>query len=244
MSLLEIKGLSKNFSGIAAVNKVSFKVEEGEIVGLIGPNGAGKSTLFALISGFLNPTEGQVFFRGRNITGFKAHKCCRLGLMRTFQIVQVFPDLTVLDNVKPAAFLHARSNWDAEQLAIKALELVGLGNKTHTLAKHLNLSQQKAMEIAKALATKPELVLLDEVMAGLTPEEANEMVKKIKELNKQQKITFIVVEHLLDALMAVSHKVIVLNNGILLAQGTPTEVCKNPEVIEAYLGDLGDESYA
>jgi branched-chain amino acid transport system ATP-binding protein len=237
MSILQVKNITKNFKGLTAVNDVSFEVEQGEIVGLIGPNGAGKSTLFALISGFIPPTKGEVYFKGKNITKLKPFESCYRGLARTFQIVQIFPDLSVLDNVKPAAFLHAKKPDEAERIATDALKLAGLDDKSHMLAKELNLSEKKAMEIAKALATQSELILLDEVMAGLTPAEAQDIVKKIKELNKTKKITFIIVEHLLEALMAVSDRVIVLNHGKLIAQGSPSEIRKNPDVIEAYLGD-------
>jgi branched-chain amino acid transport system ATP-binding protein len=237
MSILQVKGLSKQFKGLVAVNNVSFEVEQGEILGLIGPNGAGKSTLFALISGFIPPTNGEVYFRGENITGLKPFDSCKKGLARTFQIVQIFPDLTVLDNVKPAAFLHAKNRIDAERITMDALKLVGLDQKSHMLAKDLNLSEKKHMEIAKALATQSDLILLDEVMAGLTPMEAQGIVKKIQELNKRKNITFIIVEHLIEALMAVSDRIVVLNYGELIAKGSPSEIRKSPEVIEAYLGD-------
>ncbi len=237
MSILQVKNLTKQFKGLVAVNNVSFEVEKGEIVGLIGPNGAGKSTLFALISGFIQPTAGEVFFEGENITGLRPYESCNKGLARTFQIVQIFPDLTVLDNVKPAAFLHAKSATEAEKIARDALKMVGLENRAGMLAKDLNLPQKKSMEIAKALATQSKLILLDEVMAGLTPVEAQVMVRKIQELNRNKDITFIIVEHLLEALMTVSDRIVVLNYGELIAKGTPSEIRKNPEVIEAYLGD-------
>lgn len=237
MAYLTVKNVKKQFKGLVAVNNVSFEVEKGEIVGLIGPNGAGKSTLFALISGFIEPTQGEIYFKGENITGLKPFVSCSKGLVRTFQIVQIFPDLTVLDNVKPAAYLHAKNSQEAEQITLEALKLVGLADKSHMLAKDLNLSEKKHMEIAKALATQAELILLDEVMAGLTPVEAQVIVGKIRELNREKNITFIIVEHLLEALMSVSDRVVVLNYGELIVSGTPDEVRNDKDVIEAYLGD-------
>ncbi|PKC52979.1 amino acid/amide ABC transporter ATP-binding protein 1, HAAT family [Rhizophagus irregularis] len=200
MAYLTVINVKKQFKGLVAVNNVSFEVEKGEIVGLIGPNGAGKSTLFALISGFIEPTQGEIYFKGENITGLKPFVSCSKGLVRTFQIVQIFPDLTVLDNVKPAAYLHAKNSQEAEQITLEALKL-----------------------IAKALATQAELILLDEVMAGLTPVEAQVIVGKIRELNREKNITFIIVEHLLEALMSVSDRVVVLNYGELIVSGTPDE---------------------
>lgn len=236
MSLLEVKELAKNFKGLKAVNDVNLSVNEGDIIGLIGPNGAGKSTLFKLISGFIQPTKGEIYFKGRDITNIKPFKSCKLGLARTFQIVQIFPELTVLDNVKPAAFLHTKSVKEAETLAFEALSLVGLSEKSKVLSEDLNLAEKMAMELAKALATQADLILLDEVMAGLTPTEAQRIVETIRMLNEKKRISFVIVEHLLEALLSISHKVVVLDHGEIIVKETPDKVKENPQVIKAYLG--------
>lgn len=236
MSLLEVKGVSKNFGGLKAVSQVSFDLEEGEILGIIGPNGAGKTTLFNTITGFFRPEEGKIWFKGENLINLKPHQICQRGMVRTFQIVKPFLQLTVLDNVVIAALNREGAVGRATEKAKKVIEFVGLKDKTETLATGLTLAHRKRLELARALATEPKLLLLDEVMAGLTPTEVDELIQLLREVN-QKGITILMIEHVMRGVMALSKRIIVLNYGEKIAEGTPEEVVKNLQVIEAYLGE-------
>jgi branched-chain amino acid transport system ATP-binding protein len=235
MSLLTITGLTKFFGGLRALSDLSFEIQEGEILGLIGPNGAGKTTIFNLIAGFIPPSEGEIIFQGEPIGGMKAYAVTRKGIARTFQIVKPFKKLSVLENVTLAAFLKYSARREAEAAATRILEKVGLTSKLQALAVDLTLSEQKRLEIARALATEPKLLLLDEPMGGLNPTEIDQASKLVKTICWEG-VTIIWVEHVLKAIMNVSDRVVVINYGKKIAEGTPEEVVENPEVIAAYLG--------
>lgn len=236
MSLLSVRNLSKNFGGLRAVSRLSFDVEEGEIVGLIGPNGAGKTTVFNLITGFSLPSEGTVTFEGRTLNGLKPHQICELGLTRTFQVVQPFPDITALENVLIGAFIRYPSTRAAERKALEVLDMVDLSHKTHELAKNLTLIELKRLEIGKALATEPRMLLLDEVAAGLNPVEIEELLALVSQLHRQG-IIFLLVEHVMKVIMSLSHRIIVLHYGEKIAEGSADEISRHPKVLEAYLGE-------
>ena len=239
MPILEGKGVTKYFGGLAAVSNVDFKVEQGEALGLIGPNGAGKTTLFNLISAALVPKPGTIRFKGQNITGLKPYRICRMGVARTFQTVKVFADMPVLNNVVLGSYFGMSTNMssaDAVRQAAEILEFVGLSAVSATPAKDLTLANQKRLEVARALATKPELLLLDELMAGLNPTEiaqAMELVNRIRDKG----ITIIMIEHVMKAIMNVCERIIVLHHGAKIAEGTPQEIVTSKKVIEVYLGE-------
>src|SRR3989304_4084955 len=235
MSMLVVSNLRRDFDGLTAVHALTFTVESGEIVGLIGPNGPGKTTTFAMLAGFLPPSSGEVLFRGKRINEMKPHQICQLGLTRTFQIVQPFPDMTVLENIMIGAYFRYPNTMDAKRKAMEVLERVNLSHKADTQGKNLTLIELKRLEIGKALATEPSLLLLDEVAAGLKDAEVNDILVLVRQLNKEG-ITFLIVEHLMKVIMDLSHRVIVLDFGQMIAQGTPQEISKNPAVLAAYLG--------
>src|ERR1700736_959284 len=232
---LVIKGLSKRFGGLRAVQDVSFSVQENETVALIGPNGAGKTTSFNLITGFHRPDAGSVLAYGREIVGLKPHDICAHGLARTFQVAKPFGAMTVLANVMTGAFLRDKNTAPAREQARDAIEFVGLSAKEQTAAKDLTTIDQRRLEMARALATEPKLLLLDEVMAGLNPAEIDQAVALVGRLS-QRGLTIVIVEHVMRAIMAVARHIVVLDHGQKIAEGTPKEIVENPEVVRAYLG--------
>jgi len=232
---LVIRNLSKKFGGLRAVQDVSFTVKENETVALIGPNGAGKTTSFHLITGFHRPDQGSVLAFGREIVGLKPHDICALGLARTFQVAKPFGAMTVLDNVMTGAFLRDRHVAVARDMAREAIEFTGLSARAQTAAKDLTTIDQRRLEMARALATQPRLLLLDEVMAGLNPSEIDQAVALIGKLSHRG-LTIVIVEHVMRAIMAVARHIVVLDHGQKIAEGTPKEIVENPEVIRAYLG--------
>jgi branched-chain amino acid transport system ATP-binding protein len=234
-ALLTVDRLSKRFGGLQAVRELSFGVEDGEILALIGPNGAGKTTVFGLLSGFLTPDAGEVRFRGRSLLGLKPHQICALGLARTFQIVRPFPHLTVLENVTVGALRRHPGPLQAQARARAVLDLVGLVGKTAQPAGSLTLTDRKRLELARALATEPTLLLLDEVMAGLTAAETERVVGLIGAIN-QRGVTIVLIEHVMRAVMALSHRIVVINYGERIAEGRPDTVANDPLVVQAYLG--------
>lgn len=240
--LLDAKGITIKFGGLVAVNNLSMEVHEGDAVGLIGPNGAGKTTFFNIISGVYKPTQGNIHFNNEEITGLPPYEICRKGIGRTFQVVKPFGKMTVLQNIMVGAFVHTKSRKESQQTALAVIEKVGLGPKKNLLAKNLTIADRKRLEIAKALATKPQLLLLDEVLAGLNPTEIEEAVKLIKSINNDG-VTIVMIEHVLQATMALCNNVIVLDYGRKIAEGTPREVTSNSEVIKAYLGDDYENTY-
>ncbi len=236
MTLLDVQNVTKRFGGLVAVNDVSFQIAEGEVLGLIGPNGAGKTTLFNAISGTYLPDEGQVLFKGETITGIEPHDIAKQGLVRTFQIVKPFAALSVVDNVKVGAFLRHRNTHVAEQKARDIIEFVGLGQFADRPAKNLTTAGRKRLELARAVATEPKLLLLDEAMAGLTPTESRQIVEVIRQIKTQYNLTLLVIEHVMQAVMALSDRIAVLHHGELIAIDTPQVIASDESVIEAYLG--------
>jgi branched-chain amino acid transport system ATP-binding protein len=232
---LVIKGLSKRFGGLRAVQDVSFTVKENETVALIGPNGAGKTTSFHLITGFHRADSGSVLAFGREIVGLKPHDVCALGLARTFQVAKPFGAMTVLANVMTGAFLRDRHVAAARQRARDAIAFVGLTAREQTPAKDLTTIDQRRLEMARALATEPRILLLDEVMAGLNPSEIDQAVALVGKLSARG-LTIVIVEHVMRAIMAVARHIVVLDHGQKIAEGAPTEIVENPAVIRAYLG--------
>ncbi|MDQ7037428.1 MAG: ABC transporter ATP-binding protein [Anaerolineae bacterium] len=236
MTLLTIDHLTKRFGGLIAVDDVSFEIEQGEVLGLIGPNGAGKTTLFNSVAGTYIPEEGQVIFNGAAITGLAAHDVCQLGLVRTFQIVKPFAALNVLDNVKVGAYLRNNNSQITESKARDIVDFVGLGDLAHQPAKNLTTAGRKRLELARALATEPKLMLLDEVMAGLTPTESQQIVTVTKQIKEEYHLTLLVIEHVMQAIMSLSDRIAVLHHGQLIAIDTPQAIAADKAVIEAYLG--------
>jgi branched-chain amino acid transport system ATP-binding protein len=235
-ALLEIDGISKRFRGLLAVDKVSFSLPQGAIYAVIGPNGAGKTTLFNMIAGQFAPDEGSIRFAGARIDGLTPDAICRRGIGRTFQIVRPFPALTVEDNVVIGALLH-RSDVSAARLrAREVLEQIDLDGKREQVASTLTLPDRKRLEVARALATDPKLLLLDEVMAGLRPAETDRIVSILTRLNRETGLTILLIEHVMRAVMALAHHVLVLHHGAAIAEGTPEYVVREPAVVQSYLG--------
>jgi len=238
MRIIEGEGVTKHFGGLAAVENVDFNINQGEIIGLIGPNGAGKTTLFNLISGSLVPTAGVVRFKGENITGLKPHQICRKRVARTFQSVKVFPHMSVLENVLLGSLFGTSTGArmpDANAEAMELLEFTELSGKKSSLTKDLTIANQKRVELARALATKPELLLLDEIMAGLNFVEVAQAIELIKKI-RNNGVTVFIIEHVMKAIMEISDRIIVLHHGEKIAEGTPQEIAMSQKVIEVYLG--------
>jgi branched-chain amino acid transport system ATP-binding protein len=234
--LLDVQGVSKYFGGLQANENVSFQVNKGEIVSIIGPNGAGKSTLFSCVTGFHRVDKGRVLFKGQDITNRKPHTIVRLGIVRTFQIVQVISDMTVLENVMTGGFLRRTRVGDVRRKAEQVLAFTGLMEKRSHNALELTISDKKRLEVSMALAMDPEMLMLDESMAGLTPVELRQIIELIRKV-RASAVTVVVVEHVMEAVMELSDRVIVLNSGRKIMEGTPKEIVENHEVRRAYLGE-------
>jgi ABC-type branched-subunit amino acid transport system ATPase component len=236
--VLEVKNLTKQFGGLTAVDSLDFTVHEGETVSIIGPNGAGKTTVFNLITGFYQPTHGEVVFDGKNLVGKKPYEIALLGIGRTFQIVKPFRGLTVFENILVGAFAHTDDKSEAQKVAEDILAFSGLAPLRRAKAVGLPIAMRKRLELARSLATRPKIILLDEVMAGLNPTESKEAVELIKRLKTERGISAVAgVEHVMHVVMSISDKVIVLNQGRKIAEGKPAEIASNKEVITAYLGE-------
>lgn len=233
--MLEVRGLSKSFSGLKAVDNANIDVPEGSIVGLLGPNGAGKTTCFTMIAGFTKPDQGTVVFNGQNIVGWEPDQICKAGMVRTFQVVKPFASLTVEENIAVGAYLHLHSRKDAISKAREVGKRLGMGNMLDVQASSLTIAGRKRLELARALASGAKLLLLDEVMAGLIPSEVNEIVQIIRKI-RDEGHTFLMIEHVMQAVMSLAETAYVLNQGAMIAHGSPNQLVRDPAVIEAYLG--------
>ena len=236
MAILEIKNVSKFFGGLAANSNVSFSMEEGMIMGLIGPNGAGKTTLFNCITGYYPPSKGEILFNGRRMNGLDPDKVCMLGMVRTWQKVRPLAKLSVVDNVMVGALARTSSLKVARELAMEQIKVVRMEHRADFIAGGLPIGERKKLEVARALATQPKLLLLDEVMGGLNPAESEEIIQLILDIKKRG-LTQMVIEHDMKAIMRISDRIVVLTSGEKLTEGSPQEVVSNPEVISAYLGE-------
>jgi len=236
MPLLKAENVTKRFAGLVAVDNVSFRIEKGDIMGLIGANGAGKTTLFNVIAGVYPPDSGRIIYKGENITHHKAYEVCKKGIARTFQIPKPFLNITVLENVMVGALSREESLKEARRAALEVLEFVGLVPKKDVLADSLTLADRKRLEIAKALATKPDLLLLDEVVAGLNAVEVEEMIDLVRKVHRKG-VTIFMVEHVMRSIMALCERIMVLHHGEKIAEGTPEEISEDSKVIDAYLGE-------
>jgi len=233
--MLKVSKLTKRFGGLTALSQIDFSVPRGEILGIIGPNGAGKTTIFNVVTSMYRPDQGSILLDGVDITRMKTYQICRTGVGRTFQVVKFFGALSVLDNVVAAAFCHINRREEARQEALAVLERVGLASRKDVMPRSLTIADKKHLELAKAIATRPKLLLLDEIMAGLNPAETDRTIALIKTLQKEG-YTIVIVEHVMQAIMALSNRIIVLNFGEKIAEGSPDEIAQNPEVVKAYLG--------
>jgi len=236
LSFLEVEGLTKAFTGLMAVNSVDMVLQKNEILGLIGPNGAGKTTFFNLLTGFLRPDQGRIRFKGEDLIGLKPFEICRRGMTRTFQIVQPFAKLSVLENVMVGSFNRVDSRVEAEEKAREIISFLKLDHARDKMAGTLTRADRKRLELARALATEPEILLLDEVMAGLNERETEEIIELVKIISDRG-YTLLIIEHVMKAIMELSDRIMVVNYGQKIAEGTPKEISVNPEVIKAYLGE-------
>jgi branched-chain amino acid transport system ATP-binding protein len=234
--VLSLQGVTKRFGGLTAVREVSLEVREGDLLGIIGPNGAGKTTLFHMISGYYRPDVGRIVYDGRDVTGLPPHAICRLGLTRTFQIVKPFGNLSVLDNVTIGALTRLRHVREARQEAERVIEICGLGSHAAARAKGLPIGLRKRLEVARALATRPRLLLLDEVMAGLNPTELAGIIALIRRLHADG-LSLVIIEHIMAAMMRLARRIAVLHHGEKIAEGTPQEITQDRRVVDAYLGE-------
>jgi len=235
--ILETKGIVKRFGGIRAVDGVSITVERGKIVGLIGPNGAGKTTLFNCITGTYPPNEGKIFFEGKDITGLPSHRIAKLGIARTWQVVRPFKKMTVIDAVTTGALLRRSRIDEAREMARESAAFLGIPEDIlNRRGEEITLMQHKLVDLARALATEPKLLLIDEVGAGLRPSELNAMMEVLRRINREKGITLVVVEHIMRLVMGISEKIIVMHEGRVIAEGKPEEVSSDPQVVQAYLG--------
>ncbi|MGE5792874.1 MAG: ABC transporter ATP-binding protein [Bacteroidota bacterium] len=237
MAHLEVREVSKSFRGLRAVTGVSFDVAEGAIVGLIGPNGAGKTTTFNMVAGVFAPDAGEIRFAGRRIDGLRPDQVCAAGIARTFQIVRPFAGLSVLDNVIVGALERSAGVAEARAAAPAILDQLGLGARRDQPASALTLPDRKRLEVARALATRPRLLLLDEVMAGLRPTECDQMIAVFREINRRDGLTILLIEHVMRAVMALAQEIVVLHHGEVIARGAPGDVVRDPAVLECYLGE-------
>jgi branched-chain amino acid transport system ATP-binding protein len=236
MAFFEVRNIVKHFGGLIAVNEVSFQVRQGEIYGLIGPNGSGKTTIFNLINAYFPLNGGEIFFEGKRISGLRTYEICRKGVGRTFQVVKPLKRMTVLENVIASAFLRSDTKAEAIALARQTIEFCGLTSEQDKLAKSLPIASRKRLEITRALATRPKLLLLDETAAGLNPSESEQAIALIKKI-RDSGVTIIIVEHIMKVIMTISDRILAINHGCVLTEGTPREVASHHEVIAAYLGE-------
>lgn len=238
-TILKCEHVTKRFGGLIAVNDISLELPRGSITGLIGPNGAGKTTLFNCIAGVFSPTEGKIYFEGKDITGLRPDQICHEGIGRTFQIPHIFGEMTAVENVMTGAFIHGTSVKNAYNLSCKVMEELGLADKMNMRAGSLTIAERKRLEIAKAYATGPRFLLLDEVMAGLRPNETEEIIEMIRIIH-QKGVTILLIEHVMKVVMSLCEYVFVMANGCEISRGTPAEVTSDPNVIKVYLGEEFD----
>ena len=237
MALLEVKDITKRFGGLIAVSDFSLSVDEGEILGLIGPNGAGKTTAFNVVSGFYRPDAGEVFFGGNRITNLRPDQICKLGLTRTFQIVKPFPQLSVHRNVMVGAYNRTNNRAEAAKKASDIIDFLGMREVSSVTASSLSVAYRKRLEIAKALATDPKIILLDEAMAGLRPKETDELIELVRQI-RERKIALLLVEHVMRVIMSLADRIVVIHHGEKIAEGEPHQIVQDKAVIDAYLGEV------